>query len=41
MSTHNINFHGEIRKISGPSCSKLHVTMSLVNISLKNISLKL
>ena len=26
-------FHGEIRKISGPSCSKL--TMSLVNDSLK------
>ena len=33
MSTHNIYFHGEIRKISGPSCSKL--TTSLVNDSLK------
>ena len=24
MSTQNICFHGEIRKISGPSCSKHH-----------------
>ena len=30
---HNICFHGEIRKISGPSCSEL--TMSLVNDLLK------
>ena len=33
MSTLNICFCGGIRKISGPSCSKL--TMSLVNDSLK------
>ena len=33
MSAHNIYFHGEIRKIAGPSCSKL--TRSLVNDSSK------
>ena len=36
MSTNNICFHGKIRKISGPTCSKL--TMSLVNVSLKFFS---
>ena len=33
ISTHNIFFQGEIRKISGHSCSKL--TMPLVIVSLK------
>ena len=33
MNTHNTYIHGKIRKTSGPSCSKL--TMSLVNDSLK------
>ena len=33
LSNHNICFCGEIRKISGPSCSKL--TMSLVNLLFK------
>ena len=33
MNPHTINFRGELRKIPGPSCSKL--TMSLVNLSLK------
>ena len=38
MSTHTICSHGEIRKISGPSCSKL--MMSLVNILIKTLIIK-
>ena len=30
MSIHNIDFHREIRKISGPSCSKHHYLNELV-----------
>ena len=39
IKTNNIWFCSKIRKISGPSCSKL--TMSLVNISLKFLSLNM